>query len=188
MRAIILLLVVTLLSGCQSAQTVHSDFDPSHVFAEDRYWAWAEPAVSFHPADDPRIASDLTRSRIAQAVAAQLDTRGLQAVTRSTEADLLVRVHVFDELKQDHVTVSHGAMFGGFWGGGWVGGPLYTETRALDYRELTLQIDLLRAAGTELVWRGSDSTVMRQRPASPEQREQQIRQLVQAILADFPPD
>lgn len=187
MRVFALLAVFALLLGCQATSTVQRDYNPSHSFMDYQFWDWADPAVEFRPQGDPRVASDITANRIRESVTGQLDARGLRPATDSTGVDLLVRAYLINEQKQDVVTITHGGSFGSYWGRGWAGGPAYSETRSVDYHEVTLQIDMLHPQTGELVWRGSDSELIRQRPQSPNERNQQIQQLVTRILGTFPP-
>ncbi|TVP92024.1 MAG: DUF4136 domain-containing protein [Pseudomonadaceae bacterium] len=187
MRVLALLAVFALLLGCQTTSTVQRDYNPGHSFMDYQTWDWADPAVEFRPQGDPRIASDITANRIREAVSGQLDARGLRPVLEGSDADLLVRAYLINEQKQDVVTITHGGSFGAYWGRGWAGGPAYSESRSVDYQEVTLQIDMVHPETGELLWRGSDSELMRQRPMSPNERNQQIQQLVTRILGTFPP-
>ena len=71
------------------------------------------------------------------------------------------------------------------WGGFW-GGPA-VQTYPVDYRQLTLQIDLLDGDTGRLVWRGIESERMSERELTPSQRDEQVQRLVSRILAAFPP-
>src|SRR5690606_35261557 len=73
---LVLLSALLLLAACKSPPVDH-DFDASRDFAAYRSWKWLEPAVQYRP-NDPRLKSDLTDQRVRQAVAAQLDQRGLR--------------------------------------------------------------------------------------------------------------
>lgn len=144
-KAVALGAVVLLLAACQAAP-IQRDYDINRDFTQYRNWNWAEPDVSYTPANDPRIQSDLTTQRIREAVSGQLDVRGLRPAQPGQEADLDVKVYVISEMRKDNVTTSYGGSFGSYWGGwggGWGGGPGYAETRTVDYQVFTLQIDLL---------------------------------------------
>lgn len=187
LKSLALLAAVTLLAACQAAP-IQRDFDTTRDFTQYRNWSWAEEDVSYVPANDPRIRSDLTTQRIREAISGQLDVRGLRPVQPGQEADLQVKAYVISEMREDNVTTSYGGSFGtywGGWGGGWGGGPGYAETRSVDYQVLTLQIDLLDDG--QLVWRGSDEQQLRSTPLSPAERSQQIQQMVTKILGGFPP-
>lgn len=186
-KSLTLGVAVLLLAACQAAP-IQRDFDTNRDFTQYRDWSWAEEAVSYTPASDPRIQSDLTTQRIRDAVSGQLDVRGLRPVQPGQEPDLQVKVYVISEMREDNVTTSYGGSFGtywGGWGGGWGGGPGYAETRSVDYQVLTLQIDLLDDG--QLVWRGSDEQQLRSTPLTPAERSQQIQEMVSKILGGFPP-
>jgi len=181
------LLVITLgclLAACQSVQ-VERDFDPSRDFAAYRSWSWQEPALSYSP-DDPRLKSDLTEQRIRAATGEQLEQRGLRPAASGVPADLRVQAVLIVEKRQNQVNTYHGGFWGGPWGGYW-GGPAYSESRIVDYKVGTLQIDLFDGRDGKLVWRGSAEQVLRSNPPSPHEREAAIRETVARVLAQFPP-
>lgn len=185
MRARILVLPLLLsLAACQGA-AVKPDYDVSHDFAGDQTWQWAEPRVEFRPQDDPRVSSELTAARIEQAVADQLDARGLRPVLAGNSPDLKVRSYVLVENRQENVSTSFGGYWGTGWGGFW-GGPAI-QTYPVDYRELTLQIDLLDGDTGRLLWRGSESERLSERALTPSKRDEQVYRLVNKILSSYPP-
>ena len=183
LRRIALLAFAVLLGGCQTHQVNH-DFDASRDFAAYRSWAWKDPALQYRP-DDPRIKSDLTEQRIRQAVADQLDQRGLRPAAPGAKADLNVQAYLIVEDRQQQVTTNYGGAWGGPWNGYW-GAPMYNETRNVTYKVATLQIDLLDGKDGKLVWRGSDEQMMSNSP-SPQDRSAAIRATVTTVLSNYPP-
>ncbi len=184
LRSLMLLSVAVMLTACQTNAPL-ADFDVSRDFSQYRTWSWADPAVTYAPPGDPRLPSDLTTQRVQDAVSAQLDVRGLRPAEDPSSADLRVSSSVVMETRRDQVTTQ----YGGFWGYGgpyWGGGPSYTQTRSVDYQVLTLQIDLLDGKDGRLVWRGSDSEIVRDR--SPAERTQEMHKLAAGVLANFPPN
>ena len=180
LQRLLLIPALLLLAACQGIQT-ERDYDPSRDFAAYRSWSWQEPALQYRP-DDPRIKSDLTEQRIRQAVAAQLDQRGLRAAPDGSAGALKVQIWLVVEQRQEQVSTS----YGGYWGGYW-GGPAMTETRNLDYKVATLQIDLFDGKDGKLVWRGSAEQVMRRTPPTLAEREEAIRRTVNDVLKQYPP-
>lgn len=174
--------LVLLLGACQTTQG-QRDFDSNRDFTQYRDWGWSEPAVSYRPADDPRITSDLTTQRIKDAVSAQLDARGLRP-SNDGEPDVRVRVYMIVEQRQDNVTTHYG---GGhyYWGWGMMG-PM-AQTRTVTYDVATMQIDLIDAADDKLVWRGSTSEVLNQRQRSPTDRIQSTHEMARQVLEAYPP-
>lgn len=182
-RPILLLLSALLLSACQSVQ-VDRDFDPSRDFAAYRTWSWQTPALTYSP-DDPRFKSDLTEQRIREAVSQQLDQRGLRPAPANAQGDVVVQAALIVENRQNVVTTNYGGGWNGYWGG-W-GGPVYTETQAVDYKVGTLQIDLFDGKDKKLVWRGSAQQIMPRNALNPTEREAAIRETVSKVLSQYPP-
>ncbi len=182
---LLLIPILLLLAACQTVQ-VERDYDASRDFAGYRSWSWQEPALQYRP-DDPRVKSDLTEQRIREAVSQQLDQRGLRPAPAGSVADLKVQVWLIVEPRQDQVSTHYSTGYwGGAWGGYW-GGPIQTETRTVDYKVATLQVDLLDGKDGKLVWRGSAEQVMRRSPPTPAEREAAIRETVGQVLSQYPP-
>ncbi len=172
-----------LLTACQSTQ-LQRDFDPTRDFSAYRSWSWKEPALQYRP-DDPRIQSDLTEQRIRAAIAEQLDQRGLRPAAAGRPADVQVQAwYIVDKRTQQYTTTSGG--WGYPWYGYW-GGPVYTDTRTVDYQVGTLQIDLYDSADGKLVWRGSAEQVLRSRSGTPDERAGAVREIVTRVLSQYPP-
>ena len=184
LRRIALLSMVVLLSAC-SSNNATQDFDASRDFAGYRSWVWQEPALQYRP-DDPRIKSDLTEQRIRQAVAGQLDQRGLRPAQGNAQGDLKVQTYLIVENRQQQITTNYGGAWGGYWGNYW-GGPMYNETRSVDYKVATIQVDMFDSRDGKLVWRGSAEQIMNNYPPSPEERSSAIQQTVMNALSNYPP-
>ncbi|MBB2493389.1 DUF4136 domain-containing protein [Aquipseudomonas ullengensis] len=183
-RRLLLIPALLLLGACQTNQ-IDRDFDASRDFAGYRSWSWQEPGLQYRP-DDPRIKSDLTEQRLREAVSQQLDQRGLRPAQPGSAADLKVQTWLIIDQRQDQVSTNYG---GGYWGGGWGGywGPPLTETRTVDYKVATIQIDLFDGKDGKLVWRGSAEQLVRQSQANPSEREAAIRATVGKVLSQYPP-
>ena len=172
-----------LLGGCQATRPT-ADYDASRDFAGYRTWAWKDPALQYRP-DDPRIRSDLTEQRIRQAVTEQLEQRGLRPAPAGTRADLAVQTWLIVDTRQQQV-ITQTPMWGGYWGGGW-GTPIYNESRTLDYKVATVQIDLLDGRDGKLVWRASAERLDSSAGAGPQQRNEAIQNTVAQVLSSYPP-
>ncbi|MGH8355218.1 MAG: DUF4136 domain-containing protein [Pseudomonas sp.] len=181
---LLLLPLILLLAACQSAQ-VNRDYDPNRDFAAYRNWRWQEPALQYRP-DDPRLKSDLTEQRLREAVAEQLDQRGLRPAPAGAAADLKVQAWLIVDERQQQVSTSYGGVWGGYWNGYW-GAPGYIETRTLNYQVGTLQLDLFDGTDGKLVWRGSAEQVLRGDPANPAERVAALRATVVKVLSQYPP-
>nr|WP_288911143.1 DUF4136 domain-containing protein [uncultured Pseudomonas sp.] len=180
----IALLAFTLLLGACAGTPVNHDFDTSRDFSAYRSWSWKEPALQYRP-DDPRIKSDLTEQRIRQAVADQLDQRGLRPAQAGGRGDVMVQAYLIVEDRQQQITTNYGGGWGSPWNGYW-GGPMYNETRNISYKVATVQIDLLDGKDGKLVWRGTDERMLSNSP-NPTDRSTAVRETVARILANYPP-
>lgn len=181
---IALLAFALLLTACQTQQA-NLDFDTSRDFGAYRSWAWKSPTVQYRP-DDPRIKSDLTEQRIQQSIAGQLEQRGLRAAQPGAKADVLVQAYYIVDTRQQQISTPYGGPWGGYWGGPW-GAGFYNETRTIDYRVATLQVDLLDARDGKLVWRGSRESVINDAPQGPSERSANIAKSVGLIMSNYPP-
>lgn len=184
-RRIVVLSLALLLGACQTSQ-VSRDFDGNRDFGGYRTWTWKEPGVQYQP-DDPRIKSDLTEQRIRQSLTDQLDQRGLRMARPGTPSDLKVQTWLIVENRQQLVSTNYGGGWGPWGGYGYWGAPMSTETRSVDYKVTTLQIDLYDGKDGKLVWRGSTEQILSDRSANPQARENLIRQTVAKILEQYPP-
>jgi len=185
-RALAVLSFALLLSACDTHR-VNRDFDATRDFGAYRSWSWKEPALQYRP-DDPRLKSDLTEQRIRQAITDQLDQRGLRLAPAGAKADLNVQTFLIVEDRQQLISTNYGGgPWGGPWGSGWGGWGGMSETRSVDYKVSTLQIDLLDGKDGKLVWRGSSEQVLNTNPVSPTDRETEIRQTVAKVLEQYPP-
>lgn len=181
---VLLIPLLLLLGACQSQQ-INRDYDASRDFGAYRSWSWQEPAVQYKP-DDPRIRSDLTEQRLRNAVADQLDQRGLRPTAAGAKGDLKVQVWLVVDDRQQQVSSGFGGGFGGYWGPYW-GGPAYNETRTIDYKVATVQVDLFDGKDGKLVWRASDERIVRDSSGNPAQREAEVRETVARVLSQYPP-
>lgn len=181
---LLLLSTLLVLSACQGL-AIDRDYDPGRDFAAYRSWSWLEPAVRYRP-DDPRLNSDLTGERIRQAVAEQLDQRGLRPAPAGAAPDLRVQVWLIVDQRQQQVTNSYGGGWGPAWNGYW-GGPVLTETRSLAYQVSTLQVDLFDGKDGKLVWRGSAEQGLQDQRQAPHERTAAIRATLAKVLSHYPP-
>lgn len=178
------LLAVSLGAGCAGQQATY-DYDNAVDFGKYRRWTWL-PQSESKPSGDPRIDSPLMRQRIEAAVTRTLETRGY-AKSEAQAADFDVGYLVMIENRVDTSGVSTSIGFGRSSGGSGVGisigGP---ATRPREYEEGTLIIDVRDKDSGKLVWRGT-STRRLGRARTPEESEQIVNEIVEEILANFPP-
>ncbi|MBX8591666.1 DUF4136 domain-containing protein [Pseudomonas cichorii] len=184
-RRLALLSLTLLLTACQTSQ-INRDFDAQRDFGGYRSWSWKEPGVQYQP-EDPRIKSDLTEQRIRQSIGDQLDQRGLRLAPNGTQADLRVQAWLIVENRQQLVSTNNNAGWGPWGSYGYWGGPFPTETRSVDYKVTTLQIDLFDGKNGKLVWRGSTERIQSDNASNPAARDTAVRNTVARILEQYPP-
>jgi hypothetical protein len=95
-----------------------------------------------------------------------------------------VQTYLIVENRQQMISTNYGA---GPWGNGWGGWGGMSETRSVDYKVSTLQIDLLDGKDGKLVWRGSTEQIVDTGTNNPAARDTAIRQTVAKVLAQYPP-
>jgi hypothetical protein len=173
-----MILLLTLVALPATAQTVHVDYDRSVDFDSFRSFAWAAT-----PETSIRGESPLTHSRIKNAIEHYLAEAGL--VEDTAQPDVYVTYHTSSKEEVTYHTSSFGADYGGGWGWDpyWGGRGMTTSTtRANTYERGTLIIDLWDAESKQMIWRGSASTVVSQKP---EKEEKQIYKAIKKMIAAF---
>ena len=193
-----ILLVGFILAGAVGCATVSVtyDYDPEADFSKLRTYDW-------QPIPKKGKAQTFVIKRIRTAVANELEAKGF---TRSENPDFRVALHGGKERKVD--VQEWGYVYGprdyyrphpgyGYPGPGPVR-PGYpgragfdvveyrSGTDVYEYEEGTLIIDIVDSGKKELLWRGSATGVI-DPAAGPEERTQEINNIVGQILANFPP-
>ena len=191
MRIGSVILVLALVCGlgglaCSSLK-VATDFDPNADFTKIRSYAWLDERSGVE--GDRNDVSSLLDQRIRRAIDAELLGKGL-AISDRESADVLVSYHLGVEKKLDVNTIHTGHGYGAGWHGGYGRYGAYgggrTETYVSEYEEGTFLVDLIEPSKKELIWRGSGQARVN-RSSSPEDRKKRIREVVEKVLAAYPP-
>ena len=155
------------VASCSSLST-NFDYDTSYSFTNLATYDWTEKETEI---------ATLEARRVRAAVDAELAARGFKQ--SATKPDFQVAAHV---KHQEKVEVQS-------WGysyrphSAWYGEP---SVDLYEYSEGSLVIDVIDPAKHELVWRGTASKVIDE-DWTPQEREEEIRAAVKALLASFPP-
>lgn len=175
------LLLLMLLAGCSTVQ-VSQDFEPGIDYAGMSTFAWqhdTQPKTNDIRVDDP-----LLNQRIRTAIDTNLESRYTR-VDRSS-ADFLVAYELAIRQKLKSEGTQSGIMIGGgsrgAFGGFGIGSGRPVET----FDQGMLFIDVLEPKTGRLLWRGKGTDIVPEH-ADPEAITRQINELVQKILAKFPP-
>lgn len=189
-----MLLGLALLSGC--ATTSRAEYDREVDFSRYQTFAWAAP--DRREVRDPVLDSGLLDRRVGRVVREVLTERGFREVDPD-EADFLVTYHTTSRDRvatgashvRVHLAYGRGYRYYPHWYDPFYGPyhpyygpypPHHVRDRR-DYREGTLIIDVVDREREELIWRNWRASEVRQDLFT----ERQIRDRVERMLRDFPP-
>ena len=160
-----------LLAGCAS-QLAHYDYEPGFAFS-----AWKTYAVQ---QSDKQTYQSLDGSRIDAAVRQQL--QGRYAAVAPDQADVVFHYYVLAERKVD----TSGVSFGFGLSGSNMGVGVSTGPSAKEKTEGQLVLEAVDRATNQVVWVAKAARNL-QDSMNPTQREYLLQDLVQEMLANFPP-
>ena len=156
-------LIVLALAGC-ATYSVKSDFDSSADFT-------GYSSFAIYDKSNLKDRLPIADQRVERSVRNEMTAKGFRAVTPG-QADLFVAIHGATREKLDVTAYGYG---------GWHRRG-YVEVD--QYQEGTLIIDLIDSRAKEVVWRGSATGAIDDRPG---RNEEKVAEVVAAILAKFPP-
>ncbi len=174
-------LALAVLCACSTLQ-INQDFDADAPFSSYRTYGWLTHEQA--PTGDIRIDNPLLHRRIRDAIDRHLEIMGFRKVT-DAEPDIWVGFHLSLEQRLDVRTINRHHGVGGYGRRGHWGTVGY-ETQVRQYQQGTLIIDIADAAERKLVWRGWASDRLSRNP-QPDQQEARVHEVVQQVLAQFPP-
>lgn len=178
MRAAVLHAVLLALAACASGPDIRTNVNPNLSFDNYRTFAFFDPLGT----DQSQYSSLLSQS-LKSATRRELESRGYRYEPSSP--DLLVNFGA-RIAEKTQVTQTPTMGYGGYYGyrgafyGGW---PAY-QTDVRQYKEGTLNIDLVDANRRELAWEGV--AVGRVSQKALDDREAAINNVVSEIFAEFP--
>src|SRR5262245_8161293 len=137
-------IVMALISPAISS-TVRSDFDDHFDFSKPKTFTWITKDNPDYPLAHPRII---------KAIETQLIAKGLKGV--ETGGDLKVAYHISVGKKTEITDWGYAPGWGGH------------SIDVYQYTEGTVVVDLINAAADKLVWRGSGTDVVANKPETNE--------------------
>ncbi|MET0214453.1 MAG: DUF4136 domain-containing protein [Vicinamibacterales bacterium] len=165
-RALYVAVTLVLGAGVVSAQSVHTDHDPSVNFSSYRTYYWAKT--------DPVPGNEILNERIMWDVDAGMARRGWTKAP-ADQADLAVVANMTTQAQQKLETFYTG------WGGwGWAGWGA-VGTAAHTYLKGTMIVDLFDAKTKRLVWRGVATETV---SYSPVKNAERIDQSIETMFGD----
>jgi len=172
--------LMAFLIACSSVP-VQQDYDPAYDFSQLGSYAWMD-----RPSEAPDNASlsdnQLVNARIQKAFDDRMATKGHRR-TSADQASFLVNHHIAVDQKIRVDTTSYGYGYGyyGYRGAG------YSDTRVRQYDQGTLVLDFISNDDEKkLLWRGTGTSRIQEKK-TPEERQQAVTRVVNAIVDQFPP-
>ncbi|HRI78875.1 MAG TPA: DUF4136 domain-containing protein [Cyclobacteriaceae bacterium] len=170
MKRFAYVLFVLALAGCSSTQVTY-DIDNTVDFTKFKTYAFA-PEVATLPVQE------LNKNRMIAAVEKELGARGF---TKSeSNPDVLVDMQVKAQQRQEAVTTGTGGYGYGY---RWGGGMGMQTTQINNYVDGSLFINMI--SNGNLIWQGRGTRTIDEN-ATPQEREQNIKNGVAAIFAKYP--
>jgi hypothetical protein len=166
-----LLLVFAVVATPSLAQKITIDY--AHDFDFDKVKSFA-----YVDTPDSNAGNPLTDGRLKSAIIRELKDGGLQEV--DSDADLYITYHVATKDNTVFNTTTFG--YGGWgpgWGGygrwGYGGGMGSSTTTATTYTDGTLIIDAYEPSDKKMVWRGTGTVTLKEKP---EKQAQQVDKIL----------
>jgi hypothetical protein len=156
-RLILISAAVAVASACAVKPQIQ--WEESYDFAAIDSFAWKQsPAAVSLENQDPFL-----HAHVVNAIEYYLTQNGLTEV--ESNPDVFVTYYGSTDTQTQLQSSSYGYSWGGYGRPGWGyygygrAGPAYTTTRVVEYQRGTLVVDIIDAASSELVWRGTVSDI-----------------------------
>lgn len=175
MKAVLALVIGSLVAGTAVAQEVHVDYDRWARMTTYRTFAWLDT-----PETSVVIQSPLMDEHIKNAIIEQMASGRLDLV--ESDPDLYVTYHLSlgDKLRVNTMSLGYGYPGSWYWDPYW--GGAYTTTSVSTYTEGTLVIDVWDARTKLLIWRGSATAEV---ASTSEKNTKKIDKAVKKIAAKW---
>ncbi len=160
-----MLIVLALAAFPAAAQSVTIDYAHDYDFKSVKTFQFVEST-------DAKASDSLMDGRIQEAIVNELVKGGLTQV--DTDPNIYVTYGITTQKNAVYNTVGYGG-FGLGWRGWGMGGMASSTTTESTYTEGTLIIDAYDAADKKLVWRGTGTVTLKEKP---EKVTEQINKIV----------
>ena len=182
MKAVKMILPLSLLAICGFAQDVRYNFDNTSDFTKYKTYRWVQ-------IKDAQPMDSMTEQQLKSAINAELMKKGLTEVTGDS-GDLLIGYQVSINQEKEFSSYSTDFGYGGGWGRGWYGGggmgSTMTTGQTTTIHVGSVGLDMYDAAQKKLVWRGVATKTLDAK-AKPEKRQKNIAKGVEKLLKNYPP-
>lgn len=177
------LFLLFILNGCSTIQ-VSEDYAQNVDFNALKTYQWLPVADQVEPtAAEFEKKNPLIAQRFENAITREMQTKGYRFVTDKPQAYVTYHVGVKSKIRSTPVTTTVG--FGTGFYGGYGGLGFQTEPDIQEYQQGKVVVDILNA-DKKLIWRGISTSDVEQHE-SPQQITEQVNQIIQKLLAQYPP-
>ena len=183
-----------LLAACPSTPTPKVDYKSDYNFMNVKKIAFYQGSGDVS-GDNPLQLSDFQKARIDEALQYALETKGLEFVEDSANADMLISWHLATQDKTDVRTYETPAYGGAYYGGYgrynryaryncWSCMPTQTEVSVQNYTEGTFIVDMIDPKMQKSVWRSVTQSRLKGKHESDQGK---YNEAAVRIMAGFPP-
>ena len=178
LRALMLLGLLSMVGACSTQMVAVMDFDQRFDFAKVK-------AIAIQPIDRTNIQlirfSDMQVSRLNDAIADELRSKGFEIVEQNADADAYLTWHLVTREKTDVRSYNSVSYYNC-----WRCGPSVSDVSVRQYTEGTLIVDIIDPARNQSVWRSTIESRLKSNP-DPERSEERRREATSVLFAQFPP-
>ena len=179
MKAIRMILPLSLLAISALAQDVRYNYAAGQDFSKFRTYKW----VQIKGIDQ---LDQLNDQQLKTAVDAELATKGLTK-TDDEKADLFIAYQFALGQEKEYTSFDSGWGYGPGWGRGWYGGGGgLSTTTSTTIHVGQVSLDMYDASDKKLIWRGVASKTLDPK-AKPEKRRKSLQKGVKKLLKNYPP-
>ena len=178
LQALLAAALVALVTACATPLEATTDFNRDFDFSGVQKIAFTP--VNRMDAASIRI-SDMQISRINEALADELQRKGLQVVEDASEADMLLAWHLVTQERTDVRTYNSMSAYNC-----WRCGPTVSDVSVRQYTQGTFIVDMIDPMRNQSAWRSIIESRLSSNP-SPEDSAERRVEAARAIFADFPP-
>ncbi|MDN5203928.1 DUF4136 domain-containing protein [Fulvivirgaceae bacterium BMA10] len=157
MKKTLIMITLVALTACAPRISIHTDFDKAADFKQYKTFNWSSEVDELNKAY-PMYDNTLNRKRIKNAIQSELTKRNYQL--NDQDPDLLVDFHILVEDKSG--TVMHDMGRYRYWRD--------YELTLYEYKQGTLVIHLVDGGKKQLVWQGSATAVLDEKPTKVEEK------------------
>ncbi|RLA71617.1 MAG: DUF4136 domain-containing protein [Epsilonproteobacteria bacterium] len=177
-KLILFTLTLILFTGCSTIK-VETDYDPEYSFSNANTYAIVYKKKEYE--------DTLTADRIMEGIRTELTSKGYTEVKRS-DADLFIvfhtDVHNKTRIVQDYQYIGISPYRYGY-GYGYGGMMAVPMTRAYNYDEGKLMMDVLNSRDSKIVWRGIATDSLKNFK-TPQERTKYINKVMRSIFETLP--